>query len=75
MQNPLLRSYVYLDSLQPQFAAYLGNICTGFLPLPGDASLWVEISPGMEINRVTDIALKGAVVRPGLQAVDVDQIG
>lgn len=65
-----LRSYVYLDSLQHQFAAFLGTIAHGFLPLPGDASLWVEISPGMEINRVTDIALKSAVVRPGLQMVE-----
>lgn len=65
-----LRSYVYLDSLQPQFAAFLGNIAPGFLPLPGDASLWVEIAPGMEINRVTDIALKAATVRPGLQVVE-----
>jgi hypothetical protein len=65
-----LRGYVYLDSLQYQFAAFLGTIAPGFLPLPGDASLWVEISPGMEINRVTDIALKSAVVRPGLQMVE-----
>ncbi|HEY9658476.1 MAG TPA: hypothetical protein V6C65_08510, partial [Allocoleopsis sp.] len=46
-----LRSYVYLDSLQPQHAAYLGTQALGFLPLPGDSSLWVEISPGIEINR------------------------
>lgn len=65
-----LRSYVYLDSLQLQFASFLGNIAPGFLPLPGDASLWVEVAPGMEINRVTDIALKAAVVRPGLQVVE-----
>ncbi|WP_041244107.1 hypothetical protein [Gloeobacter kilaueensis] len=65
-----LRSYVYIDSLQSQFAAFLGTIAPGFLPLPGDASLWVEISPGIEINRVTDIALKAAVVRPGLQVVE-----
>jgi hypothetical protein len=65
-----LRSYVYLDNLQPQFAAFLGTIAPGFLPLPGDASLWIEISPGIEINRITDIALKAAVVRPGLQVVE-----
>jgi len=65
-----LRSYVFLDRLQPQYAAYLGTIAPGFLPLPGDASLWIEISPGIEINRITDIALKSAVVRPGLQIVE-----
>jgi hypothetical protein len=65
-----LRSYVYLDSLQPQFAALLGTMLPGFLPLPGDASLWIEVSPGIEINRITDIALKAAMVRPGVQMVE-----
>ncbi|MDX1616972.1 MAG: hypothetical protein R3300_21875 [Candidatus Promineifilaceae bacterium] len=65
-----LRSYVYLDSLQLQHSAFLGTVARGFLPLPGDASLWIEISPGIEINRITDIALKATAVRPGLQIVE-----
>ncbi len=65
-----LRSYVYLDNLQPQHAAYLGTEALGFLPLPGDASLWIEISPGIEINRIMDVAMKSAVVRPGVQMVE-----
>lgn len=65
-----LRSYVFLDSLQPQHAAYLGTVALGFLPLPGDTSLWVEISPGIEINRITDIAVKATAVRPGVQVVE-----
>ena len=65
-----LRSYVFLDSLQPQHAAFLGTIAKGFLPLPGDASLWIEISPGIEINRITDIALKAIGVKPGMQIVE-----
>jgi hypothetical protein len=65
-----LRSYVYVDRLQPQHAAYLGTESLGFLPLPGDASLWIEISPGIEINRIMDVALKAAVVRPGVQVVE-----
>jgi ethanolamine utilization microcompartment shell protein EutL len=65
-----LRSYVYLDRLQAQHAAYLGVESQGFLPLPGDASLWIEISPGIEINRMMDIALKAAVVKPGVQIVE-----
>jgi hypothetical protein len=65
-----LRSYVYLDRLQLQHAAYIGTVASGFLPLPGDASLWIEISPGVEINRITDVALKSAVVRPGVQFVE-----
>ena len=65
-----LRTYAFLDSLQPQHAAYLGTVARGFLPLPGDTSLWVEISPGIEINRITDIALKSTRVRPGMQVVE-----
>lgn len=70
MADVELRSYVYLDSLQPQHAAFLGTIASGFLPLPGDASLWIEISPGIEINRITDLALKSVNVRPGMQVVE-----
>ena len=65
-----LRSFVFLDSLQPQLAAYLGTIAKGFLPIAGEASLIVEISPGIEINRVTDIAVKATDVRPGMQIVE-----
>jgi hypothetical protein len=65
-----LRTYIFLDSLQPQHAAYLGTVAKGFLPLPHDTSLWVEISPGIEINRITDIALKSTKVRPGMQIVE-----
>jgi len=65
-----LRSYVFLDSLKPQHAAFLGTVARGFLPLPGDASLWIEISPGIEINRITDVALKATAVRPAMQIVE-----
>lgn len=65
-----LRSYVFLDNLQPQHAAFIGTIATGFLPLAGMASLYVEISPGIEINRITDIALKSTKVTPGMQIVE-----
>lgn len=65
-----LRSYVFLDSLQPQYAAFLSTIAQGFLPLAYDASLFVEISPGIEINRLTDVALKATDVRPGMQIVE-----
>jgi hypothetical protein len=65
-----LRSYVFLDSLQPQHAAFMGTVAQGFLPLAKMASLWVEISPGIEINRVTDIAVKSTRVKPGTQIVE-----
>ncbi len=65
-----LRSYVILDKLQPQYAAFLGTVAKGFLPIAGMASLWVEISPGIEINRITDVALKTTHVTPGMQIVE-----
>ncbi len=68
--NVDLRAYVFLDSLQPQYAAFLSTIAQGFLPVVGQAALFVEISPGIEINRVTDIALKSTRVTPGMQIVE-----
>ena len=65
-----LRAYVFLDSLQPQFASFQATVAQGFLPTEGQASLFVEISPGIEINRVTDIALKSTRVTPGMQIVE-----
>ena len=65
-----LRSYVFLDSLQPQHASFVATIAQGFLPTAGQASLYVEISPGIEINRITDIALKNTRVTPGMQIVE-----
>lgn len=65
-----LRSYIFLDSLQPQVASFFATVSGGFLPIAGQASLFVEISPGMEINRVTDIALKSTKVQPGMQIIE-----
>jgi hypothetical protein len=65
-----LRAYCYLDNLQPQYAAFLGTVAQGFLPLAGDASLYVEVAPGIEINRLTDVALKAIDVKPGMQIVE-----
>lgn len=65
-----LRSFVYLDSLQPQMNALIGTISRGFLPTAGEAALIVEIAPGIAINRLTDVAVKGTDVRPGMQIVE-----
>ncbi|HEB93839.1 MAG TPA: BMC domain-containing protein [Gammaproteobacteria bacterium] len=65
-----LRTYVYIDSLQPQLATYMGTASQGFLPVPGNACLWMEISPGMAVHRLTDVALKATRVHLGLQVVE-----
>ena len=65
-----LRCYTFLDALQPQLASFMGKTARGFLPVPGQASLFVEIAPGIAINRVTDVALKATRVVPALQIVE-----
>lgn len=65
-----LRTYVFLDSLQPQLASYMGTASMGFLPVPGDSCLWVEVAPGMAVHRLSDIALKGSNVRLTQQIVE-----
>lgn len=70
MAQTTLRTYTFLDALQPQLASFMGKTARGFLPLPGMASLFVEIAPGIAINRVTDVALKATRVTPAIQVVE-----
>jgi ethanolamine utilization microcompartment shell protein EutL len=65
-----LRAFVFIDSLQPQLASYLATSSQGFLPVPGDACLWVEVAPGMAVHRLSDIALKETNVHLGEQVVE-----
>ncbi len=65
-----LRAFTFLDSMQPAFASFVGTTAKGFLPVQGQAALFVEIAPGIAINRLTDVALKGNDVRPGVQVVE-----
>ena len=65
-----LRTYVFIDSLQPQLAVYMGTVSQGFLPVPGDACLWIEVEPGMALHRLTDVALKATRVHLGAQVVE-----
>ena len=65
-----LRTYVYIDSLQPQLAEYIATVSQGFPPVPGNACLWVEVSPGMAVHRLTDIALKATRVHLAQQVVE-----
>jgi len=65
-----LRAYCYLDRLQPQFASLFASACRGFLSVEGMASLFVEVVPGVEINRLSDIALKATNSKPGEMIVE-----
>jgi hypothetical protein len=65
-----LRTYIFLDSLQLQMASYLSTVSRGYLPVAGQACCIIEIAPGIEINTLTDIALKATHVTPGMQIVE-----
>ncbi len=55
-----LRVYLLIESLQRQFAAFMGTPlrARGYPPLEGSHALIVEVAPGLAIERVTDLALK-----------------
>jgi hypothetical protein len=65
-----LRTYIFIDSLQLQMASYLSTVSKGYLPVSGQACCIIEIAPGIEINTLTDIALKATNVKPGMQIVE-----
>ncbi len=60
-----LRTYVMVDSMQPQYAAFTGKRTLGMIPVVGDAQIYIEVSPAAEVYRVMDIALKTTDVKPG----------
>ncbi|ACY15843.1 microcompartments protein [Haliangium ochraceum] len=65
-----LRAYTVLDALQPQLVAFLQTVSTGFMPMEQQASVLVEIAPGIAVNQLTDAALKATRCQPGLQIVE-----
>ena len=65
-----LRALTVLDSLQPQLTGFLQTVCAGFMPKEYEAAAFIEIAPGIEINRLTDIAVKATSVKPGMQIVE-----
>lgn len=65
-----LRTYAFIDSMQPQFAAFLASELDGDVPLAKMAELWMELSPGSEVYNLLDVALKECDAKPGLQMVE-----
>ena len=63
--NLVLRGAVFIDQMQPQFAATVAVNSDGFFPVTGEAAFWLEIQPGIVINRLMDVALKSCDVKPG----------
>src|SRR6478672_2597483 len=65
-----LRTYAFLDSLQPQLTAHICSTCRGFWPVPEVAALYIETQPGMAIHRLLDRALKATRVHPATIVVE-----
>lgn len=65
-----LRTYAFIDRMQPQCAAHVAATSPGDVPIAGMAELFIEMAPGNEVFRAADIALKAAGVRPALQIVE-----
>ncbi len=65
-----LRSFIFIDQLQPQTLAYVATWMRGSLPRARMAAQIIEISPGLDIEALTDVALKGADVKAGLLVVE-----
>lgn len=61
-----LRTYSFIDQLQPQLAAYVAKDNKAFDPSEYDAALYVEIAPAMDIHEMIDLALKATRARLGV---------
>ncbi|MBL7115141.1 MAG: BMC domain-containing protein [Kiritimatiellae bacterium] len=60
-----LRTYTFIDSLQPQLAQFIAKDNRVYDPAEYDSALMLEIAPAMEIHTMIDHALKKTSVRLG----------
>ena len=66
-----LRSFIFLDRLQPQTMCYLGTLGQGrSCRAPTCAAQIIEVAPGLDIEPLTDVALKHAEVQAGILVVE-----
>ncbi len=65
-----LRAFAFIDQLQEQLVGYIGSTARGYYPVAGQAALFIEIAPGIEINSITDAVMKKANVLPGAMVVE-----
>ena len=65
-----IRSYIFIDQLQPKTMCYLGSFIRGVLPRSNMAAQVVEVQPGLDIEPLTDVAIKHVDVQPGLLVVE-----
>ena len=60
-----LRGAVHLDQMQPQYAAVSAIKSDGYFPVAGESAFWLEVRPGIVVNKLLDVALKRCDVTPG----------
>jgi ethanolamine utilization microcompartment shell protein EutL len=65
-----LRTYILIDSMQPQYAALTGILNRGDVAVEGMAQVFMELAPASDVYEVLDAALKTTEVRPGLLNVE-----
>ena len=65
-----LRTYILIDTMQPQYAALTGTLLKGDVPVEGMAEIFMELAPASDVYEVLDVALKTTDVRPGLLQVE-----
>jgi len=65
-----LRSFIFIDQLQPCTMCYLGTWIRGSLPRSAMAAQIIEVAPGLDIEPLTDVALKHAEVQGGILVVE-----
>ena len=65
-----LRSFIFIDQLQPQTLCYLSTWMKGSLPRANCAAQIIEVAPGLDIEALTNIAVKATDVRSGILVVE-----
>ncbi|MEH6550320.1 MAG: BMC domain-containing protein [Pseudomonadales bacterium] len=65
-----LRSFIFIDQLQPQTMCFLATWIKGALPRSNMAAQIIEVAPGIDIEGLTDIALKHSKVKAGILIVE-----
>ncbi len=68
----VLRAFIHVDRMQPQYAAYWGLMSQGALPIAGASQLLVELSPSNAVFPVTDVAMKATDVRSAGTLIERD---
>ena len=65
-----LRSFIFIDQLQPQTLGYMATWIRGSLPRANVAAQIIEVAPGLDIEALTDVAVKHSEVQAGILVVE-----